>query len=124
MRGVIWLVLLFVVAVVAATTLGSNDGLVSLYWRGWRTDLSLNLFVILILGACAVVLLSVQALNALVSLPQREAFQDAREQVARAAFPRGAVVHCSVFPEGAHFIHHWHADAAAYPQRRQHIQPR
>ena len=71
MRGVIWLVLLFVVAVVAATTLGSNDGLVSLYWRGWRTDLSLNLFVILILGACAVVLLSVQALNALISLPQR-----------------------------------------------------
>ncbi len=71
MRGVIWLVLLFVVAVVAATTLGSNDGLVSLYWRGWRTDLSLNLFVILVLGACAVLMLSVQALNALVSLPQR-----------------------------------------------------
>jgi hypothetical protein len=29
MRNVIWLVLLFVVAVVAATTLGSNDGLVA-----------------------------------------------------------------------------------------------
>jgi uncharacterized protein HemY len=27
MRGVIWLVLLFAVAVVAATTLGSNDGM-------------------------------------------------------------------------------------------------
>ncbi len=71
MRGVIWLVLLFVVAVVAATTLGSNDGLVSLYWAGWRTDLSLNLFVILVLGSCAVLMLSVQALNSLVSLPKR-----------------------------------------------------
>ena len=71
MRGVIWLVLLFVVAVVAATTLGSNDGLVSLYWAGWRTDLSLNFFVILVLGSCAVLMLSVQALNSLVSLPKR-----------------------------------------------------
>jgi HemY protein len=35
-----------VVAVVAATTLGSNDGLVVVYWAGWRTDLSLNLFVL------------------------------------------------------------------------------
>ena len=59
MRGVVWLVLLFVVAVVVATTLGSNDGLVSLYWRGWRTDLSLNLFAMLLVGACAVLMLSV-----------------------------------------------------------------
>ena len=71
MRGVIWLVLLFVVAVVAATTLGSNDGLVSLYWAGWRTDLSLNLFVILVLGACAVLIMSAQAINSLISLPRR-----------------------------------------------------
>ncbi len=71
MRGVIWLVLLFVVAVVAATTLGSNDGLVSLYWAGWRTDLSLNFFVILVLASCAVLMLAVQALNSLVSLPKR-----------------------------------------------------
>ena len=34
MRGIVWFVLLFVVAVVAATTLGRNDGLVSIYrWR-------------------------------------------------------------------------------------------
>ena len=36
MRAVIWFVLLFVVAVVAATTLGGNDGLVSIYWAGQR----------------------------------------------------------------------------------------
>lgn len=71
MRGVIWLVLLFLVAVVAATTLGSNDGLVSIYWSGWRTDLSLNLFVLLLLGTCVVLMSAVQALNALVGLPRR-----------------------------------------------------
>jgi HemY protein len=71
MRGVIWLVLVFLVAVVAATTLGSNDGLVSLYWGGWRTDLSLNLFVLGVLAACLLLMLSAQALNSLVSLPQR-----------------------------------------------------
>jgi HemY protein len=71
MRGVIWLVLLFVVAVVAATTLGSNDGLVSVYWGNWRTDLSLNLFVLIVLGSCLVLMSAVQALNSLVSLPRR-----------------------------------------------------
>jgi len=71
MRGVIWLVLLFVVAVVAATTLGSNDGLISIYWGGWRTDLSLNLFVIMLLGSCLVLMAAVQALNSLISLPRR-----------------------------------------------------
>lgn len=71
MRSVIWLVLLFVVAVVAATTLGTNDGLVTLYWAGWRTDLSLNLFVILLLGSCFVIMFAAQAVNSLVSLPRR-----------------------------------------------------
>jgi HemY protein len=71
MRGLIWVLLLFVVAVVAATTLGRNDGLVSLYWGSWRTDLSLNLFVLLLLGACAALMLAVQAINRVVSLPKR-----------------------------------------------------
>ena len=70
MRGVIWLVGLFVVAVVAATTLGSNDGLVSIYWGGWRTDFSLNLFVLVLLGACLVLMAAVKAFGSLLSLPQ------------------------------------------------------
>jgi HemY protein len=87
MRGVIWLVLVFLVAVVAATTLGSNDGLVSLYWGNWRTDLSLNLFVIAVLGACLLLMLSAQALNSLVSLPTRAGQWRAlrRERAAQAA---------------------------------------
>jgi HemY protein len=88
MRGVIWLVLLAVVAVVAATTLGRNDGLVSIYWGGWRTDLSLNLAVLLLLGAGTVLLLAVQALNSLVTLPRRAQQWRAlrRERAAEAAF--------------------------------------
>jgi HemY protein len=86
-RGVVWLVLLFVVAVVAATTLGSNDGVVSIYWRGWRTDLSLNLFVLLLVGACFAIMTATQAVNSLVSLPTRarEWRGLRRERVAQAA---------------------------------------
>jgi HemY protein len=87
MRGIIWLVLLFVVAVVAATTLGRNDGLVSIYFGHWRTDLSLNLFVLLVLAACAVMMAAARSINSLVSLPQRarEWRQLRRERAAHAA---------------------------------------
>ena len=71
MRAVIWFVLLFVVAVVAATTLGSNDGLVSIYWAGSRLDLSLNLFLILLAALCFVLVTVFNAINALIGLPRR-----------------------------------------------------
>lgn len=73
MRTVVWAVLLFAVAVVAATTLGTNDGLVSVAWRGWRADLSLNLFVLTILGACFIVIGAVRAVDSLLTLPTRAA---------------------------------------------------
>jgi HemY protein len=87
MRSVIWLVLLFVAAVVAAITLGANDGLVSLYWRGWRMDLSLNLFLLILLGGGAVLVSALQALRALTGLPQRARAWRAlrRERAAQAA---------------------------------------
>ena len=53
MRIVIWLILLFVLAVVTASTLGTNDGLVSFYWRAWRLDMSLNLFLLALVLTCA-----------------------------------------------------------------------
>jgi len=71
MRGIIWLTLLFSAAVVAALTLGRNDGLVSLYWGGWRVDLSLNLFLLLLLLACLTLFFALNALQSLLSLPQR-----------------------------------------------------
>lgn len=87
MRGVIWLVLLFVVAVVAATTFGVNDGIVTIYWRGWRTDLSLNLFVLAVVVACVALVSAAQALSALLTLPQRASEWRAlrRERAAQAA---------------------------------------
>lgn len=71
MRTVIWLVLIFAVAVVAATTLGSNDGLVSVYFGGWRTDLSLNLFVLGLLAAWVALTAVARGVDALLSLPRR-----------------------------------------------------
>ena len=73
MRAVVWVVLLFVVAVVAATTLGTNDGLVSVAWGGWRADLSLNLFILLVLGVCFLILGSIRAIDSLLTLPTRAA---------------------------------------------------
>ena len=71
MRNVIWLVLLFGVAVLAATTLGTNDGLVTFYWRDWRVDVSLNLFVLTLIGSCFLIVAAIQGVSVLVGLPQR-----------------------------------------------------
>jgi HemY protein len=71
MRNIIWFVLLFGVAVLAASTLGTNDGLVTFYWRGWRVDVSLNLFVLALIGICFVLVTAIQATSALIGLPER-----------------------------------------------------
>jgi len=87
MRAVIWLVLLFAAAVVAASTLGRNDGLVSFYWGGWRFDVSLNLFIVGLIVICFVLMSAFQAINALVSLPvrAREWRVQRRERASQAA---------------------------------------
>jgi HemY protein len=87
MRSVIWFLLLAIAAVVAAVTFGPNDGLVSIYWGGWRTDLSLNLFVLISLVLGAVGLFAAQAVLTLVTLPQRASEWRAlrRERAAQAA---------------------------------------
>lgn len=71
MRGIVWLTVLFAAAVVAALTLGRNDGLVSLFWGGWRADLSLNLFLLLLLGSCLLVFLALHALRGVLALPAK-----------------------------------------------------
>lgn len=71
MRGIIWIILLFAGAVVAASTFGRNDGLVSFYWGDWRLDVSLNLFVLGLLLTCFVLVSVIRAVNALVTLPVR-----------------------------------------------------
>jgi HemY protein len=71
MRTIIWFILLFGVAVVAASTLGMNDGLVVFYWRGWRFDLSLNLFLLSFMGSVFVLVSVIKAIQSLLALPQR-----------------------------------------------------
>lgn len=71
MRLTIWIVLLFVVAVVAATTLGQNDGLASFYWGAWRMDVSLNLFLLLLVGAAFLIVALIQGVDSLLGLPRR-----------------------------------------------------
>lgn len=87
MRLVVGIVLLFVVAVVAASVLGTNDGLVTLTWRAWRVELSLNLFLLLLVGGGAAAVSAVLALRSLLTLPQRarEWRTARRDRVAQAA---------------------------------------
>jgi len=70
-RLAIWFVLLFAVAVVAAATFGTNDGLASFYWGTWRLDLSLNLFVLLLIGTCFLLVAVIQGITSLIGLPRR-----------------------------------------------------
>ena len=71
MRFVVWFILIFVVAVICATTLGSNDGLVSFFWKAYRVDLSLNLFLLLLLEVCVLLVLVMQGIRSLTGLPRR-----------------------------------------------------
>jgi HemY protein len=70
-RSVVWILLLACAAGVAASALGSNDGLVSFYWNGWRADVSLNLFLIALIGTCVVIVAAIQAVSSLIGLPRR-----------------------------------------------------
>jgi HemY protein len=104
MRNVIWLVLLAVAAVVAAVTFGRNDGLVSIFWGGWRADLSVNLAVILLLVGGAVVMVAAQAVLVLVTLPERAAEWRAlrRERAAQAALRESLAEYFSARYSRAH----------------------
>ena len=87
MRAVIWFILLFGAAVVASSTLGANDGLVSIYGGSWRFDMSLNLFLLLLLGSCFALVSLIDAINSLTGLPKRARLWRVarRERTAQAA---------------------------------------
>lgn len=87
MRSVIWLVLIFTAAVVAATLLGRNDGLVSVFYGQWRLDVSLNLFLLALVGVVFVAFATLNAAQSLLSLPTRarEWREQKRERAAGAA---------------------------------------
>jgi len=95
MRSVIWLVLLFLAAVVAALTLGDNRGLVSFFYGSTRLDLSLNLFLIAALAAAFAMVLLIQAIDSLITLPTRAKEWRAlkRERAAYAALRESMAEH-------------------------------
>ena len=95
MRSIVWLLLVAVIAVVGATALGANDGLVTVYWRGWRTDFSLNLFLLVMAALFLAVYSLVRALDSLLALPERakQWRTSRRDRVAQAALREGLALY-------------------------------
>ena len=87
MRTVIWVILLFVAAVVSAAVLSQNDGLVSIFYSGYRVDTSLNVAVVALVLAVIVLYVALKAVNGLLSMPARahEWRELKRERAAHAA---------------------------------------
>lgn len=83
MRATVWLLILFGVAAAAALFAGNNQGTVTLFWPPYRVDLSLNLVLLLLVGAFLVVHTAIGALNALLDLP-RQALRWRTQQKERA----------------------------------------
>jgi HemY protein len=71
MRMIIWLLLVSMVAALAATVLGANDGLVSVYWQNWRVDFSLNLFLLGLILTCILAYMLIRGIDDLWRLPVR-----------------------------------------------------
>jgi HemY protein len=95
MRSIVWFILLAVVAVVTATALGSNDGLVTIFWLGWRADISLNLALFgLVLLFLAIYSLT-RGLDGLLALPERAKQWRAsqRDRLAQAALREGLALY-------------------------------
>lgn len=95
MRSIVWLLLLAVVAVVGATALGANDGLVTIFWLGWRADVSLNLFLFTLVLIFLAVYSLTRGLDSLLHLPERaKRWRVAqRDRLAQAALREGLALY-------------------------------
>lgn len=71
MRATLWLLALFGVAVAIALFAGNNQGTVTLFWPPYRVDLSLNLVLLLLVGAFVFLHAALRALSALFNLPRQ-----------------------------------------------------
>jgi HemY protein len=83
MRAALWLLALFGIAVAVALFAGNNQGSVTLFWPPYRIDLSLNLVLLLLLGAFFLVHAAMRGLAALLELP-RQALRWRTQQKERA----------------------------------------
>lgn len=71
MRGALWLLALFGVAVAIALFAGNNQGTVTIFWPPHRVDLSLNLVLLLLVASFAFLYAALRALSALFNLPRQ-----------------------------------------------------
>src|SRR6476646_2880622 len=71
MRAALWLLALFATAVAIALFAGNNQGTVTLFWPPYRVDLSLNLVLLLLVGAFVFLHMVLRALTALFDLPKQ-----------------------------------------------------
>src|SRR3569832_2035312 len=83
MRAALWLLALFGIAVAIALFAGNNQGTVTLFWPPWRVDLSLNLVLLVLVGAFVLLHFALGALAALFDLP-RQALRWRTQQKERA----------------------------------------
>ncbi len=71
MRAALWLVALFAVAVAVALFAGRNENVVTVFWAPYRVDLSINLIVVLLLGAFVGMHFALRAMAALMEMPRQ-----------------------------------------------------
>ncbi len=71
MRFALWLIGLFAVAAALALFAGSDPGTVTVFWPPYRVDLSLNLTLLLLFVAFALLYFAVRALRALFRMPRQ-----------------------------------------------------
>jgi HemY protein len=83
MRATLWLLALFGIAVAGALFAGNNQGSVTLFWPPYRIDFSLNLVLLLLLGAFLFLHAALGAMAALFDLP-RQALRWRTQQKERA----------------------------------------
>ena len=71
MRGALWFLGIFGVAVALALFMGNNQGTVTLVLPPYRIDLSLNFVLLMLMAAFALLYLAMRALTALLELPRQ-----------------------------------------------------
>jgi HemY protein len=69
MRGALWLLALFGIAVATALVAGNNQAVVTLFWPPNRIDISFNLLVLLLAGLFTLLYVALRAVVVVFSLP-------------------------------------------------------
>lgn len=71
MRGVLWLLALFIIAVVTALFAGHNHNTVTLFWEPYRIDVSFNLVFVVLAVLFVVLHIALNAVAGLLRIPQQ-----------------------------------------------------